>query len=155
MKLIIDIPYEAYYTFKCDSGKGNLNALGEIVANGTPITEDDCISRSALKEELEAYRHTRNYKSDEDEAQNSLLDNILEDIDNAPTLESFTKDEYEGAYLRGFVDSAKANERPKGEWEDYSVDFYKCPECGYLLNKDCPHCQNKVILPKGEGGKEK
>jgi len=39
--------------------------------------------------------------------------------------------------------------RPEGEWEDYSVDFYKCPECGYLLNKDCPHCQTKVILPKG------
>lgn len=78
MKLIIDIPYEAYYTFKCELEKGNpnLNALGEIIANGIP---------------------------------------------------------YE----------------PQGEWEDYSVDFYRCPECGYLLNKDCPHCQNKVILPKG------
>ena len=40
-------------------------------------------------------------------------------------------------------------EKPQGEWEDYSVDFYKCPECGYLLNKDCPYCQNKIILPKG------
>lgn len=39
MKLIIDIPYEAYYTFKCDLGKGNLNALAEIVANGTPYEE--------------------------------------------------------------------------------------------------------------------
>ena len=36
---------------------------------------------------------------------------------------------------------------PRGEWEDYSVDFYRCPECGYLLNKDCPHCGSKVILP--------
>lgn len=41
------------------------------------------------------------------------------------------------------------DERTQGEWEDYSVNFYKCPECGYLLNKDCPCCQNKVILPKG------
>ena len=39
MKLIVDIPYEAYYTFKCDLGKGNLNALAEIVANGTPYEE--------------------------------------------------------------------------------------------------------------------
>lgn len=39
MKLIIDIPYEAYYTFKCNLGKGNLNALAEIVANGTPYEE--------------------------------------------------------------------------------------------------------------------
>ena len=38
---------------------------------------------------------------------------------------------------------------PKGEWEDYSVDFYKCPECGYLLNKLCPQCHNTVVLPKG------
>ena len=44
-------------------------------------------------------------------------------------------------------------ERQQGEWEDYSVNFYKCPECGYLLNKDCPNCQNKVILPKGGEGK--
>ena len=36
MKLIIDIPYEAYYTFKCDLSKGNLNALAEIVAKGEP-----------------------------------------------------------------------------------------------------------------------
>lgn len=40
-------------------------------------------------------------------------------------------------------------ERQQGEWEDYSVNFYKCPECGYLLNKFCPSCYNKVILPKG------
>ena len=39
MKLIIDIPYEAYYTFKCDLEKGNLNALAEIVANGIPYEE--------------------------------------------------------------------------------------------------------------------
>jgi len=40
-------------------------------------------------------------------------------------------------------------ERPQGEWIDYDNTFYKCPECGYLLGKCCPHCQNKVILPKG------
>lgn len=45
------------------------------------------------------------------------------------------------------------DERPQGEWENYSADFYKCPECGYLLNKLCPQCYNKVILPKG--GREK
>ena len=43
----------------------------------------------------------------------------------------------------------KQNERPQGEWEDYDNTFYKCPDCGYLLEKCCPQCQNKVILPKG------
>ena len=45
MKLIIEIPFEAYYTFKNDLGKGNLNALGEIIANGIPYEErpqEDC-----------------------------------------------------------------------------------------------------------------
>lgn len=44
-------------------------------------------------------------------------------------------------------------ERPQGEWIDYDNTFYKCPECGYLLEKCCPVCQTKVILPKG--GEEK
>ena len=39
--------------------------------------------------------------------------------------------------------------RQQGEWIDYDNTFYKCPDCGYLLEKCCPQCQNKVILPKG------
>ena len=53
---------------------------------------------------------------------------VLTFINNAPTVEP---------------------EKPQGEWVDYNNTFYKCPECGYLLEKCCPHCQNKVILPKG------
>lgn len=41
----------------------------------------------------------------------------------------------------------KTCQRPQGEWIDYNNTFYKCPECGYLLEKCCPECQNKVILP--------
>lgn len=46
MKLLIDIPFEAYYTFKCDLEKGNsnLNALGEIIANGIPYKEQCGVS---------------------------------------------------------------------------------------------------------------
>ncbi len=33
-------------------------------------------------------------------------------------------------------------------WEDYDNTFYRCPECGYLLEKDCPNCHTKIILPK-------
>lgn len=47
------------------------------------------------------------------------------------------------------IDNAPTVEQPTGEWIDYSDTFYKCPECGYLLEKYCPRCQNKVILPKG------
>ena len=58
------------------------------------IKTGDLISRSALKTELEVYRHTRNYKSDEEEAQNFLLDNILEDIDNAPPVKPIKQCKY-------------------------------------------------------------
>lgn len=67
-------------------------------------------------------------------------------IDIAPAVDTTEQEEF--AYNEGYAHGLETK-RPQGEWEDYSVDFYRCPECGYLLNKDCPHCQNKVILPKG------
>ena len=61
--------------------------LDDDIAKATPYNPTgDLISRSDLKTQLEVYRHTRNYKSDEDEAQNALLDNVLEDIDNAQAI---------------------------------------------------------------------
>lgn len=53
MKLIIDIPYEAYHTFKCELEKGNpnLNALAKIVADGIPYEErpqGEWINREAV-----------------------------------------------------------------------------------------------------------
>ena len=33
-------------------------------------------------------------------------------------------------------------------WGDYNNTFYRCPECGYLLEKDCPNCHTKIVLPK-------
>lgn len=96
----------------------------------------DLISRSALKAELEVYRHTRNYKSDEDEAQNCLLDNILEDIDNAPTVENdievATKDAYEHGYADGWKERfGEPDGRQKGEWIDRMADkgYVECPFC--------------------------
>lgn len=50
---------------------------------------------------------------------------------------------------RAFLIGKRSEQRPQGEWIDYNNTFYKCPECGYLLEKCCPQCQNKVILPKG------
>lgn len=51
--------------------------------------------------------------------------------------------------LLGSLDMAieSLEQRPQGEWIDYNNTFYKCPDCGYLLEKCCPQCQNKVILP--------
>lgn len=89
-------------------------------------------------------------------------------IDNAPTIslqDIYQEGHYDG-HLEGYTkaineerppvtpDMAQVlayecgkNERPTGEWEDYSTTFYRCPECGYLLEKDCPQCRNKIVLP--------
>ena len=69
-------------------------------------------------------------------------------IDNAPAVETFTKDEYEGAYLRGYVDSAKANEPQKGEWllrNSGCIQWIRCSVCNkHQHYKDttnfCPNC---------------
>ena len=72
-------------------------------------------------------------------------------IDNAPTVEEAFVIEFKEPLP--LVKAQKIvkflSKRPQGEWIDYDNTFYKCPECGYLLEKDCPQCQNKVILPKG------
>lgn len=81
---------------------------------------------------------------------------VLKAIKEHPSMGVYLPDEYEALDL-----AIKAlEERPQGEWIDYNNTFYKCPECGYLLEKCCPHCQNKVILPNcgadmrgGEDGK--
>lgn len=52
---------------------------------------------------------------------------ILSVIDNAPTILEKSQDE--------------------DEWIDYDNTFYKCPDCGYLLEKDCPQCGKRIVLP--------
>ena len=76
---------------------------------------------------------------------------VFETIDKAPTVEAYPFEQVQElvALNQQFAKEIENLKRQQGEWEDYSVNFYKCPECGYLLNKDCPCCQNKVILPKG------
>lgn len=84
---------------------------------------------------------------------NQLPNGLLDEVDNAstviPDIEEFDK-----ALHKWFEDideweKKNGKIRPQGEWIDYDNTFYKCPECGYLLEKCCPQCQNKVILPKG------
>ena len=73
--------------------------------------------------------------------------NIKTDADILAALETVDN---VNAFLKKIIREkiAESETGNSGVWENYSIDFYKCPECGYLLNKDCPHCQSKVILPK-------
>ena len=99
------------------------------------------IDADALKEELELSKYI--VPNDLNRLLNSEINRCIEAIDNAPTVE-------QKYYERIIAQINPAYEaRPQGEWIDYDNTFYKCPECGYLLEKCCPVCQNKVILPKG------
>ncbi len=163
MKLIINIPDEAYELLK---NKSKLDNIAEsIIANGTPIsTEGDLISRTKLLISVLAMIGHNNEIVTQDKVLGWVqgVDNCRELIENAPTVEPFEPDYvgaerlkarqrgYEEGYHNGMEIGKTLNPKIKqGEWIDYDNTFYKCPDCGYLLEKCCPQCQNKVILPKG------
>ena len=110
----------------------------------------DCISRSALREESQTICKDCNIKTLKPElCKSCFMADYLKLIDNAQAVEPRTEYGTDGQPYKLTMTNGKEYERPQGEWEDYSADFYKCPECGYLLNKLCPKCHNEVILPKG------
>ena len=114
------------------------------------------IDADKLKEKMSKYIVKTNHDgitlTSLQKANNEAILDCISFIDNAPTVETFTKDEYEGAYLRGYVDSAKANERPKGEWilvhplQPDDNGAYMCSECktgDYYITENtkfCPFC---------------
>lgn len=79
----------------------------------------------ALKEEL------KQYFSDGvlDSVSAKLAFNmILRKIDEAPSVEGFTKEDMSGAYNEGYACGSRENERPQGEWKKHGLCF-ECPEC--------------------------
>lgn len=80
-----------------------------------------------------------------------------EDIINAPTVETYTKDDMTREYLKGYNACKDMNERPQGEWiiiDKYSDD-YKCSVCNSYplergdypeLSKFCPTCGAKMKI---------
>jgi len=82
---------------------------------------------------------------------------VFDLIDNAPTVEPIKQCKFcKHCGNEDYCSNCHSDhslfeyyERPQGEWIDYDNTFYKCPDCGYLLEKHCPQCQSKVILPKG------
>ena len=83
---------------------------------------------------------------------NDTCENILNKVHSAPTVDFIISPDYVTELQninKELIKQLEESVRPQGEWIDYDNTFYKCPECGYLLGKRCPRCQNKVILPKG------
>ena len=148
MKLIIDIP-----NYNLDDIQNGSIACGQIlkaVRNGKPYeetTSGDLISRSALKEEVKKLNEMLPNLTDEKDKQSvRFAINVLQDlIDNAPTVETFTKDDVAGAYNEGYICGGRENKRPKGEWivREGEPMEYECPFCGELnccKGNFCPDC---------------
>lgn len=100
---------------------------------------NDLISRSALKNEIDTWGCNDYDKYD-----------FLEAIDNAPTVYPICEDK---------VCKYRANERPQGEWIDYSEEgFVECPFCHKATTCEdnidelhyCWNCGAKL----GKGGAE-
>ena len=63
---------------------------------------------------------------------NGILTHILtaEEIDNAPTVDTYTIEDIQEVRENSLILGAKLAQRPEGEWIDYSEDGYvECPFC--------------------------
>lgn len=79
-------------------------------------------------------------------------------VANAPTVDTYTKDDMTREYLKGYNDCKDVNGRSTGEWIRDKVAFYlECSECGcdirdantcFLTDEDalnfCPNCGAKM-----------
>ena len=98
---------------------------------------NDLISRSALKEAIENHF---------DMLDAYFPNKFIEEIDNAPTVETFTLEDMRKAadIAHSYGRLEENTERPKGEWivrEEPMI--YECPFCGELnccKGNFCPNC---------------
>jgi len=121
-------------------------SLIRAIGNGTPYDDrGDCISRSALKEEMEKADATAiDYES--------LVDMYERLVDNAPAVKfsllpaDEIKDE---AYMRGYEKGLAVGllkTRPKGTWTFDEAGYFHCDQCNhkphnqYATTSFCPSC---------------
>lgn len=120
MKLIIEIPDEKYEWIKKNNPNPDNNSIVGYIANGTPITEGDMISRSALKAET---KNLMGYIGSGMSPTMLIRNQVIDLIDNAPTVE----------------------ERPQGEWIADTSHRYSDDEDTF----ECSICKEPFTLISG------
>ena len=122
---------------------------------------NDLISREALKEALntwDKFGYTAKSElirltSDNEKLYRPYIhyEDVINCIDNAPTVEAFTKEDMSGAYNEGYACGSRESERPKGEWlRTWNIDEFTCDKCRSLIKQPtlmgqpsytfCPNC---------------
>ena len=155
MKLIIDIPEDVYNKIleiynSCEELHTREN-LYQTIANGTPYNPSgDSISREALRKNMEfvcmgIMAGTESYNAP------------LTEIDNAPTVETFTFDEVESIRQETIklVRNSCKSERPTGKplirTNGDMSNYYICSECHYSIDGWDKFCKNCGADLRGKG----
>ncbi len=123
MKLVIDIPDDLYTKLSkstedwaCCYVEGWQKTVAQVIRNGKPYeaTQGDSISREALKKAITDRLVNVTYSSDyADGLQDGYL-NTINEIDNAPAVESYISPEV----LKQFAKYVAEYVRPQGEFTD-------------------------------------
>ena len=152
----------------------DFDSNGDIIPMSLKEEKGDTISRKALQKTFKAdlgfssaTAYLQKLKSLE---KTDIVKLALSNIDNAPAVEAYTKDDMTSEYLKGYNACKDMNERPQGEWiDDCGQDGWFCSECGFFVpwyydyyEKDidfirdykvwriCPHCKAEMITYTGK-----
>lgn len=118
------------WTAECEKWDCEFQSRENMIEK-TKAMNNDLISRSAL------IQHAFTAEFD-----GKSIDVVaLIDVDNAPTVETFTKEDMAGAYNEGYACGSRENERPKGEWHYF--DEYLNGGTFYIT--ECPFCHLRVL----------
>ena len=176
VKLMIELSQEEYEFLKdlemVSVGRGGYKTIQQNVINaikfGTPITEGNAISRSALKEDFKhRLKKAKNWKENalnngDDElviradAHIDFICEVIMTIDNAPTVPQvvvFAENADEKAIedMKAELQNVIDSERPQGEWlfKHNSSDIW-CSVCDENFDEIpqafnfCPNCGAKM-----------
>lgn len=113
----------------------------------------DCISREALKDEVRKHAEYYADRTEEDRYNVGYTEcacEVLDFIDNAPTVEIYTKDDMAGAYNEGYICGNKeaGKARPKGKW---IITREEQGPCGIIYKtRKCNQCywENSLLIPR-------
>ena len=148
------------WTAECEKWDCEFQSRENMIEK-TKAMNNDLISRSALKEDMKSRLSACNEwieKAKDKEtkirasAVKAFIAEVVMTIDNAPTVETFTKDDIAGAYNEGYMCGSRESEKPKGEWINTSPydDKGECSLCCYLSKKYYKFCPNCGVQMKGD-----
>ena len=97
---------------------------------------NDLISREALKKAIEEYKYCGFY------------DKLIDLIDNAPLVDTYTIEDIQEVRENSLILGAKLAQKLEGEWLKNANEIYKCSLCGAFGNPNyfrfCPNCGAKM-----------